>query len=69
MIDIIFKELVGIKTNDEWFYIINESITNGQSTTIENIKTIINNEYSSLGLITIQETENEIYVVTNQPII
>jgi hypothetical protein len=69
MIDIIFKELVGIKTNDEWFYIINESITNGQSTTIENIKTIINNEYSSLGLITIHETENEIYVVTNQPII
>jgi hypothetical protein len=69
MIDIIFKELVGIKTNDEWFYIINESITNGQPTTIENIKTIINNEYSSLGLITIHETENEIYVVTNQPII
>lgn len=69
MIDIIFKELVGIKTNDEWFYIINESITNGQPTTIENIKTIINNEYSSLGLITIHVTENEIYVVTNQPII
>ena len=68
MIDIIFKELVGIKTNDEWFYIINESIMNGEPTTIENIKTIINNEYSSLGLITTHETENEIYVVTSQPI-
>ncbi len=66
--DIIFKELVAIKTNDEWFYIINESITNGQPTTIENIKTIINNEFSSLGLITTHETENEIYIVTNQPI-
>ena len=68
MIEVIFKELVGIKKNDEWFYIINESITNGLPITIENIKTIINNEYSSLGLITIHETENEIYVVTNQPI-
>jgi hypothetical protein len=68
MMDIIFKELVAIKTNDEWFYIINESITNGQPTTIENIKTIINNEFSSLGLITTHETENEIYIVTNQPI-
>ncbi len=66
--DIIYKELVAIKTNDEWFYIINESITNGQPTTIENIKTIINNEFSSLGLITTHETENEIYIVTNQPI-
>lgn len=68
MIDIIFKELVGVKINDEWFYIINESITNGQPTTIENIKTIINNEFSSLGLITTHETDDEIYVVTNQPI-
>jgi hypothetical protein len=68
MIEVIFKELVGIKKNDEWFYIINESITNGLPITIENIKTIINNEYSSLGLITIHETENEIYVVSNQPI-
>jgi hypothetical protein len=68
MVDIIFKELVAVKTNDEWFYIINESITNGQPTTIENIKTIINNEFSSLGLITTHETENEIYIVTNQPI-
>jgi hypothetical protein len=68
MENIIFKELVGIKTNDEWFYIINESIMNGEPTTIENIKTIINNEYSSLGLITTHETENEIYVVTSQPI-
>ncbi len=64
MENIIFKKLVGIKINDEWFFNGSE-----EPITIENIRETINNTYTSLSLIRIHETENEVYVITNKPII
>ena len=64
MENIIFKKLVGIKLNNEWFY-----NGNGEPTTVESIINIINNTYISFDVITIHQTENEIYVITKKPII
>lgn len=65
--EIIYKELVAIKTNGMWFYTMDRSITNNQFVTIEEIRSIINQEYSSFN-VTIDEREKEIYIISETPI-
>jgi hypothetical protein len=65
--EIIYKELVAIKTGNMWFYTMDRSITNNQFVTIEEIRTIINQEYSSFN-VTIDERDNEIYILSENPI-
>lgn len=60
-----FKELVAIKRGEMWFYTMNRSLTNNQLVTIEQIRTIINQEYPSL---VIEEREDEVYIVSDSPI-
>ena len=68
MENIIFKSLIGLKINGEWYNVTNQSEIYTQPTTVENIRNLINNNYSSLGVVTTHETENEIFVITNKPI-
>jgi hypothetical protein len=65
--EIIYKELVAIKTGNMWFYTMDRSITNNQFVTIEEIRTIINQEYSLFN-VTIDERDNEIYILSENPI-
>lgn len=61
----IFKELVAIKRGEMWFYTMNRSLTSNQLVTIEEIRTIISQEYPTL---LVEEMENEVYVVSNIPL-
>jgi hypothetical protein len=62
------KELVMIKVNDSWNFIINISKTINQQITTDLAVSIIEEHYKSRITYTLEIGDNEIYLITNEVI-
>jgi hypothetical protein len=62
------KELVMIKVNDSWNFIINISKTINQQITTDLAVSIIEEHYKNRITYTLEIGDNEIYLITNEVI-